>query len=141
MHTAAAAAAAALSATSHKTTSWTGRGLSAFAVLFMIFDGVIHVAKPQPVVDAFIQLGFPLSTSLGLGILELACTALYVIPRTSTLGALLLTAYLGGATAAQVRVEAGWFPVIFPALIGALLWAGLALRDKRALGIFSFRAS
>jgi hypothetical protein len=131
--------AAALNPTSPKTTSWTSRGLSAFAVLFMIFDGVIHVAKPQPVVDAFAQLGFPLSTSLGLGILELACTALYVIPRTSTLGALLLTAYLGGATAAQVRVEAGWFPVIFPALIGALLWGGIALRDPRARGIFSFR--
>ena len=132
---------AALTTASPKTTSWAGRSLSAFAVLFMIFDGVIHVAKPQPVVDAFLQLGFPLSTSLGLGILELACTALYIIPRTSTLGALLLTAYLGGATAAQVRVEAGWFPVIFPALIGALLWAGLALRDTRALGIFSFRAA
>jgi len=131
---------AALSPTSLKNSSWTGRSLSAFAVLFMIFDGVIHVAKPQPVVDAFVQLGFPLSTSLGLGILELACTALYVIPRTSTLGALLLTAYLGGATAAQVRVEAGWFPVIFPALIGALLWGGLALRDVRARSIFSFRA-
>ena len=131
---------AALTTASPKTTSWAGRSLSAFAVLFMIFDGVIHVAKPQPVVDAFIQLGFPLSTSLGLGILELACTAVYVIPRTSTVGAVLLTAYLGGATAAQVRVEAGWFPVIFPALIGSLLWAGLALRDARARGVFSPRA-
>jgi hypothetical protein len=137
MHTAAAT----LSTASRKTTSWTGRGLSAFAVLFMIFDGVIHVAKPQPVVDAFAQLGFPLSTSLGLGVLELACVALYVIPRTSTLGAVLLTAFLGGATAAQVRVEAGWFPVIFPAMIGTLLWAGLAWRDARALGVFTFRAA
>ena len=132
---------AALARPAIKTTSWTGRSLSAFAVLFMIFDGVIHVVQPKPVVDAFAQLGFPLSTSLGLGVIELACVALYVVPRTSTIGALFLTAYLGGATAAQVRVEAGWVPVIFPALIGALLWAGLALRDTRALGIFAPRAA
>jgi len=124
-----------------KATSWTGRGLSAFAVLFLIFDGVIHIAKPQPVVDAFLQLGFPISTAVGLGIVELACLALYVIPRTATLGAVLMTAYLGGAISAQVRIEAGWFPVIFPVLIGALLWVGLALRDSRALNILTSRSN
>ena len=65
-------------------------------------------------VDAFAQLGVPLHLSLSLGLIELAFTALFAIPRTSVLGGLLLTAYFGGATATQVRVEAGWFPTIFP---------------------------
>ena len=114
-----------------RTTSWPGRALSALVVLFMVFDGVIHLLTPAPVVDAFAQLGYPIHLSVGIGLLELACTALYVIPRTAPLGAVLLTAYLGGATATQVRVEAGWFPVLFPALLGALIWGGLALRDRR----------
>jgi hypothetical protein len=130
---------ATLAAPSIKAASWTGRSLSALVVLFMTFDGVIHVLNPQMVVDASAQLGFPTHAMPGIGVLELIFTALYVIPRTSRLGAVLLTAYLGSATATQVRVEAGWFTVVFPALIGALLWAGLALRDARARGIFSLR--
>ncbi|HEY7236789.1 MAG TPA: DoxX family protein [Gemmatimonadaceae bacterium] len=114
-----------------RTTSWTGRGLSAFVVLFMVFDGVIHVLKPVPVVEAFAQLGYPLGVSVGLGVLELAFTGLYAVPRTAALGAVLLSAYLGGAIATQLRVGAGWFPTVFPVLIGVILWAGLALRDAR----------
>lgn len=114
-----------------RTISWPGRGLSAFAVLFMVFDGTIHVLRPAPVIDAFAQLGYPIHLSVTLGVIELACTALYAVPRTSVWGALLLTAYLGGATATQVRVEAGWFPTIFPSLVGALVWGGLALRNAR----------
>jgi len=120
-----------------RTTSWTGRGFTALVVLFMIFDGVIHVLKPLPVVDAFAQLGYPISASVAIGVIELVCTALYALPRTAALGALLLTAYLGGATAAQVRIQAGWFPTIFPALLGMLLWAALALRDSRVVTLFS----
>lgn len=114
-----------------RTTSWTGRVLSALVVVFMVFDGVIHVLKPTPVVEAFAQLGYPLGVSVGLGIVELACTALYAIPRTAALGAVLLTAYLGGAVATQVRIGAGVFPTIFPVILGAILWTGLALRDAR----------
>jgi hypothetical protein len=132
---------ATLSVPALKTTSWTGRGLSTLVAAFMTLDAVLHIVKPKPVIDAFEQLGYPISTSVGLGILALACTALFAIPRTSRLGALLLTAYLGGATAAQVRIEAGWFPVIFPAMLGSLLWAGLALRDARTRSIFSFRTA
>lgn len=97
----------------------------------MVFDGTIHVLRPAPVIDAFAQLGYPIHLSVTLGVIELACTALYAVPRTSVWGALLLTAYLGGATATQVRVEAGWFPTIFPSLVGALVWGGLALRNAR----------
>jgi hypothetical protein len=114
-----------------RTTFWTGRVLSGLVVVFMVFDGVIHVLKPTPVVQAFAQLGYPLGVSVGLGIVELACTVLYAIPRTAALGAVLLTAYLGGAVATQVRIGAGVFPTIFPVILGAILWTGLALRDAR----------
>jgi len=114
-----------------RTTSWTGRVLSGLVIVFMVFDGVIHVLKPTPVVQAFAQLGYPLGVSVGLGIVELACTVLYAIPRTAALGAVLLTAYLGGAVATQVRIGAGVFPTIFPVILGAILWTGLALRDAR----------
>jgi hypothetical protein len=93
--------------------------------------------KPAPVVEAFAQLGYPLGVAVGLGILELACTALYVIPRTAVLGAVLLTAYLGGAVSTQLRAGAGWFPTIFPVLVGAILWAGLALRDARVRALLN----
>lgn len=113
------------------TVSWPGRVLSALVVAFIVFDGVIHIAKPAPVVEAFAQLGYPLRLSVGLGVLELVFTLLYAVPRTAFIGALLLTAYLGGAIATQLRVDAGWFPTIFPVIVAALLWTGLALRDPR----------
>jgi hypothetical protein len=118
-------------------TSLSGRAISALVVLFMVFDGAIHVLKPRPVADAFAQLGYPLHLSVAIGVVELICTVLYVIPRTSVLGALLLTAYLGGAIATQLRVEAGWFPLIFPVLLGGLVWGGLALRDPRVRALLA----
>jgi hypothetical protein len=92
---------------------------------------VVHVLKPAPVVEAFARLGYPLSASVGIGILELVFTALYVVPRTAALGAVLLTGYLGGAVATQLRAGSGWFETIFPVIIGAIVWGGLALRDAR----------
>jgi DoxX-like family len=125
-----------LASPTSKAASWLSRALSAIVILFLIFDGVIHVARPAPVVDAFAQLGYPLEVAVSLGILELLCVALYAVPRTSALGALLLTAYLGGATATQVRVEAGWFPIIFPSVLGVMVWGALALRNRRVLDVF-----
>jgi hypothetical protein len=127
-----------LTARTTRATSWSGRGLSTVVVLFLVFDATIHLLEPTPVVDAFAQLGIPLHLSPSIGILALVCTALYAIPRTSALGALLLTAYLGGATAIQVRVEAGWFPVLFPSLLGAFVWGGLALRNARVRALLAF---
>jgi hypothetical protein len=114
-----------------KSRLWTARIITAVVGLFLVFDGVIHVLKPAPVVEAFKQLGYPLSVSVGLGVLELICLALYLIPRTSVLGAILLTGYLGGAVATQLRVGAGLFPLLFPAILGVLLWGALLLRDDR----------
>jgi len=121
------------------TVSWPGRILSALAAAFIAFDGVLHIVKPAPVIEAFTQLGYPLRLSVGLGVLELVFTLLYTIPRTAFVGALLLTAYLGGAIATQLRVGAGWFPTIFPLIVAALLWTGLTLRDPRVRGLIGDR--
>ena len=113
----------------------TGQVVTALVLLFMIFDGVIHLLRIAPVVDAFRQLGYPIAAAVPLGVIEIVCVALFVIPATRVIGAVLLTAYFGGAIATQVRVGAGWFPVLFPALLGALLWGGLSLVDGRVRGL------
>lgn len=110
---------------------WIGRIISAVPVLFLTFDAVIHIAKIPPVVEAFDRLGYPLSLASGIGVLALICTAVYAIPRTAVLGAILLTGYLGGAIATQVRIGAGAFPVVFPIIVAGLVWTGLFLRDGR----------
>jgi hypothetical protein len=112
-------------------TLWAERVLSALPALFLLFDAVMKLVKPAPVVEATVALGYPQSVIRGLGIVLLACTILYVIPRTAVLGAILLTGYLGGAVATHVRVGDGAFPVVFPVILGALLWGGLYLRDER----------
>src|ERR1700760_2057909 len=91
---------------------WTGRVLSGVVGAFFIFDGGAKLFQPASVVQATLQLGYPESTILGMGIVLLTCTALYLIPRTAILGAVLLTGYLGGAVATQVRVGAPWFNLI-----------------------------
>lgn len=115
---------------------WTGRILSILAVLFMLFDAGAHLLKPAPVVQAFLQLGFPLRLSICLGIIQLVCVVIYVIPRTAILGAVLITGYLGGAVAIHMRVGNPLFECIFPILIGIFFWAGLVLRDTRLRAIF-----
>ena len=110
---------------------WAGRIIRALAVLFLLVDGVMKLFKPAPVLEATVRLGYPESTIVGIGILLLSCTLLYVIPRTSIFGAILLTGYLGGAVATQVRVGSGWFETLFPVLLGSLIWGGLWLRDVR----------
>lgn len=105
--------------------------MSALVVLFMMVDASVHITKIPPVVDAFAQLGYPLSIAVPLFMLELVCTALYAVPATSVLGGILLSAYLGGAVATQVRVAAPLFPVLFPVMLGTLMWIALYLRDSR----------
>ena len=110
---------------------WGGRIASGIPALFLLVDGAMKLAKPTVVVEATVQLGYPESVIVALGILLLACTVLYLIPRTAVLGAILLTGYLGGAVATHVRVGGGAFEVLFPVIVGALLWGGLALRNPR----------
>jgi len=110
---------------------WIGRIMSALPALFLLVDGAMKLAKPAFVVDATVQLGYPTTVVVPLGVVLLVCTLLYVVPRTAFVGAILLTGYLGGAVATQVRVGAGLFPVLFPVALGILLWGGLLLRDER----------
>ena len=119
---------------------WTSRVMRAIVVLFLLMDAGIHLATPAPVVQAMNQLGFPLNVTVVIGVIELACTALYVIPATSLLGAVLLTGYLGGAVAAHMRVGNPIFEAyIFPTLVGALLWGGLLLIDSRLRALLTTR--
>jgi hypothetical protein len=119
---------------------WTGRILSGLGVLFMLFDATIHVMKPAPVAEGFAKLAFPLSAAVPLGIIELVCIALYVIPRTSVFGAILLTGYLGGAIATQVRVDAPLFSTtLFPIYVALFLWGGLYFRDDRVRSLIPLR--
>ncbi len=74
-----------------------------------------------------------------MGVLLLVCTAVYVIPRTAVLGAILLTGYLGGATAAQVRVNHPLFETVFPVMFGVLIWAGAVLREDRLRALIPLR--
>ena len=111
---------------------WTGRIFSGLVVLFLVFDSVGKFLKPAPVVAGFARLGFPVNLSLAIGTILLVCTILYAIPRTSILGAVLLTGYLGGAVASQLRVGEPLFGyVLFPVYFGILLWTGLFLREDR----------
>jgi hypothetical protein len=110
---------------------WIGRLLSAAPSLFLLVDGAMKLPKPGFVVEATVRLGYPESVIPYLGIVLLACTVLYLVPVTSVLGAILLTGYLGGAVATHVRVGDDLFSVVFPILIGALLWGGLVLRNPR----------
>ena len=119
---------------------WTGRIMSALPALFLLVDGVGKLIKPAPVVEGTVQLGYPESVLLGLGIVLLTCTVLYVIPRTAILGAILLTGYLGGAIATHVRVESPLFShILFPVYLAVLIWGGLYLRDERLRALIPLR--
>ncbi|MEP6621114.1 MAG: DoxX family protein [bacterium] len=124
---------------SAKSRLWTGRVLTTIAILFLIFDGVGKLVKPAPVVDGFAQLGVPLHLSSLIGIILLACTALYAAPRTAIIGAILLTGFLGGAIAIQLRAESALFPDLFPLIFAAIIWGGLWLRDDRLRQLFAPR--
>jgi len=116
---------------SNKGSLWAGRILSALPVLFLLLDGIMKLVKPAFVVEATVQLGYRESVIVGLGVVLVACTILYIIPRTAVLGAILLTGYLGGAVATHVRVGGPLFSILMPIILGAMLWGGLYLRDER----------
>ena len=122
-----------------KTMLWAGRIISGLVALFLLVDGVMKLVKAEVVVKTTLELGYPESVIVGLGVVLTACTVLYLIPRTSILGAILLTGYLGGAVATHVRVGEGLFPVLFPVVFGGLIWGGLFLRDDRLRSLIPVR--
>jgi hypothetical protein len=107
----------------------TGRAITVFAVAFLFFDTIVKLLNLPVAVEGTVRLGYPPTLVMYIGIVELVCLGAYVYPRTAVLGAILLTGYLGGATATQVRIENPWF--IFPVMVGVLVWAGLFLRNGR----------
>lgn len=110
---------------------WVSYIMTALPALFLLFDGVMKLVKPAPVVEATMQLGYPESVIVGIGIALLISTILYIIPQTSVLGAILLTGYLGGAVATHVRVDAPVFNIIFPVIFGIIIWGGIYLRNAK----------
>jgi hypothetical protein len=108
--------------------TWGGRVVGSLLVLFLLIDGAGKVLRLAPYVEGTARVGYPVSCVIPLGLALLSCTILYVVPRTAILGAVLLTGYLGGATATHVRVGE---PFFFPVVFGVLLWACLCVRDER----------
>lgn len=126
--------------TNSSSKAWTGRALSGIAVAFLFMDGLAKLLRLQPVIDGTAQLGYPLDVVFTLGLVLTACVITYVVPRTSVLGAVLLTGYLGGAVATHVRVENPLFThVLFPTYVAAFLWGGLVLRDPRLRAFLPLR--
>jgi hypothetical protein len=120
---------------------WAGHVLSGLPILFLLFDGVIKLMRIDPVLESFAQLGYPVSLALGIGIVELVCVAVYVIPRTSVLGAVLLTGYLGGAVATHLRMGGPLLShTLFPVYVGVLVWGGLFLREDRLRALLPLRS-
>ena len=112
--------------------------MSGLPALFLLVDGVMKLFKPPIVVEATVELGYPESVIVGLGVTLLTSTLLYLIPRTSILGAILLSGYLGGAVATHVRVGGPIFNIVFAVIVGALLWGGLWLRDGQLREMLPF---
>ena len=115
---------------------WAGRILSTLPVLMLLFSAVMKFVKPPGFADGLAHLGLPERLVLGLGILELSCTVIYVVPRTAVLGAILLTGYFGGAILTHLRVGDSYFPAI---VLGVLVWGGLFLRDPRLRALVPLR--
>lgn len=111
---------------------WAGLIMSGLVVLFLLFDAAIKLVPLEVVTTTMTALGYPAELARTLGILTLICTVLYAVPRTSVLGAILLTAYLGGAIATHVRIGSPLFShTLFGVYLGLLAWGGLFLRDRR----------
>jgi hypothetical protein len=119
---------------------WAGRVICTLVVLFLLFDGSSKLIRLAPAVEGTIRLGYPVSLVPMIGLILLVCTVVYTIPRVSVMGAILLTGYLGGALASQLRIGEPLFSqVLFPVYFGVLLWAGLFLRDERLRALVPLR--
>jgi len=119
-----------------KKTFWIGWGMTALPAALLIFSAVMKLVKPAPVLEGFTKFRFNENRIVPLGIVELTCTILCLIPRTSVLGAILLTGYLGGATCTTLRVGEGFIPAV---LLGVVIWGGLFLREPRLRALIPLR--
>ena len=132
--------AAQVQAPASKKLIWAGRVMSGFVVLFLLFDSSLKLVNSAAVIKGTAELGYATTLIVPIGVLLLICTLLYVIPATAVLGAILLTGYLGGAVASQLRVGHPWLGfVLFPVYLGILLWGGLYCRDARIRALIPLR--
>lgn len=118
---------------------WTAVGLKMLVVAFLLFDAVGKLLRPAPVVEGTRQLGFSVEAIVPIGVTLLAITVVYLIPRTAVLGAVLLTGYLGGAVASQIRIAAPTFNVVFPIAFAVLAWGATYLLDERVRAVLPVR--
>jgi DoxX-like family len=119
---------------------WTGRVLSGIGVLFLIFDATLKLLQVPEAAEGSAALGWKPETVFWLGVVQVVCLAIYLLPRTAVLGAVLWTGYLGGAIATHVRIGNPLFShVLFPTYVAAFLWLGLWLRDARLRAVLPFR--
>lgn len=116
---------------------WAGYIMAAVPVLLLLMSGVMKVMNPPFVIEGFVRLGYSENLALGIGIVELLCVVLYVVPQTAVLGAILLTGYLGGATASHVRIGE---PFHMAVLLGVVIWGSLYLRDARLRALLPLRS-
>jgi hypothetical protein len=116
---------------------WAGRIISAIPVLMLLVSAFMKFVKPAMVVEGFTHLGWPERYALALGIVEIGCVVVYLIPRTAVLGAILMTGFLGGAIATHLRIGE---PIYFQILLGVMVWAGLYLRDARLRALIPLRS-
>ena len=121
-------------------TIWVGRILSALAILFLSFDTIVKVLRLPVAIEGTTQLGYPESTVFVIGVIQLVCLVLYVIPQTSVFGAILFTGYLGGAIATHLRIGSPLFThILFPIYVAALIWGGLYAREPRLRAMVPIR--
>jgi hypothetical protein len=116
---------------------WAGRVITLLIALFLFFDSSVKLIKSPSAVQGTVQLGYAEKVIVPLGVILLFSLVLYLIPKTSILGAILLTGYLGGATATMVRVGSPW--ILFPVFIGMLAWAGVYFRDDQLRTLIPLR--
>ena len=119
-----------------KAALWTGWIMTILPALMLLFSATMKLAHPPQLDEGFHHLGIPVSHALGLGMLELACTLIYLVPRTAVVGAILLTGYLGGAIQTHLRVGD---PYYSQPIVGIILWGALYLRDPRLRALIPFR--
>jgi hypothetical protein len=121
-------------------TIWIGRTLSALAILFLSFDTIVKVLRLPVAIEGTTQLGYPESTVFIIGLIQLVCLVLYVVPQTSVFGAILFTGYLGGAIATHLRIGSPLFThILFPIYVAVLIWGGLYAREPRLRAMVPIR--
>jgi hypothetical protein len=118
---------------------WAGYIISGLVVLMLLMSATFKFMSPPDVLKEFARLGYAEGHAVGLGILEVACVVVYAIPQTAVLGAILITGYLGGATATHVRIDDPLTNLIGPIVFGVLAWLGLYLRDRRLRDLIPIR--